>query len=254
MVQEVLNPFYIFQIFSVLLWLIDGYTIYAGCILLVSTIGVTAQMVENIFNNTKIRKMARYTCKIQKKSEKGLVDVDSSVLLPGDIVVVPECCSLPCDLVLLTGSAIVNEAMLTGESVPVMKSSLPIISSELYSPEHSSKYTLFGGTSVIQTRPAPDREPVYGLVTSTGFLTTKGSLVREILYPKEIKFKFYSDGYLFVGIMAVIAVLGFLATMPLMIRAGTEIPELIDRSLDLFTICVPPALPAAMTCGVVFAI
>jgi len=148
-VQEVLNPFYIFQIFSVLLWLIDGYTIYAGCILLVSTLGVTAQMVENIFNNTKIRKMARYTCQIQQKTENGLVDVDSSVLLPGDVVVVPEGCSLPCDLVLLTGSAIVNEAMLTGESVPVMKSSLPITSSELYSPDHASKYTLFGGTSVI---------------------------------------------------------------------------------------------------------
>jgi cation-transporting ATPase 13A2 len=29
---------------------------------------------------------------------------------------------------------------------------------------------------------------------------------------------------------------------------------MVDRSLDLLTICVPPALPAAMTCGVVFAI
>ena len=29
---------------------------------------------------------------------------------------------------------------------------------------------------------------------------------------------------------------------------------MIDRSLDLLTICVPPALPAAVTCGVVFAI
>lgn len=134
-----LNPFYIFQIFSVALWLYDYYTAYAICILLVSTVGATAQMVENIQNNTKIRKMARYTCQIKVRlaDEKGnsyLEEVDSSQLLPGDIVVVPESRSLPCDLVLLTGSAIVNEAMLTGESVPVMKSSLPIINSERYTP------------------------------------------------------------------------------------------------------------------------
>jgi P-type E1-E2 ATPase len=64
-------------------------------------------------------------------------------------VVVPEGMSLPCDLVLLTGSAIVNEAMLTGESVPVMKSSLPITSTECYTIQTAAKYSLFGGTNVI---------------------------------------------------------------------------------------------------------
>lgn len=39
---------------------------------------------------------------------------------------------LPCDLLLLTGSAIINEAILTGESIPVMKTSLPKIESEIY--------------------------------------------------------------------------------------------------------------------------
>lgn len=161
--------------------------------------------------------------------------------------------SLPCDLVLLTGSAIVNEAMLTGESIPVIKASLPVISTEVYSTESASKYTLFGGTSVIQTRNV-GKEAVYGLVTSIGFLTTKGSLVRDILYPKEIKFRFYDDGMKFVGMMAVLAILGFLSTLPIEIKKGTDWMLLLDRSLDLITITVPPALPAAMTCGVVFAI
>lgn len=82
------------------------------------------------------------------------------------------------------------------------------------------------------------------MVTSTGFL----------IYPREINFKFYSDGMKFVAIMALISIIGFLCTLPIMIRNGTSIGNLIDRSLDLITITVPPALPAAMTCGVVFAI
>lgn len=59
---------------------------------------------------------------------------------------------LPCDLVLMTGSAIVNESILTGESIPVIKQSLPIVNSEVYTSQECSKYTLYGGTSVIQTR------------------------------------------------------------------------------------------------------
>lgn len=94
-----------------------------------------------------------------------------------------------------------------------------------------------------------------GLVTNTGFLTTKGSLVRDILYPKEIKFQFYADGMKFVAIMGITALVGFFCTVPIMVlRNHTDLPNLIDRSLDLITITVPPALPAAMSCGVAFAI
>ena len=89
---------------------------------------------------------------------------------------------------------------------------------------------------------------------NTGFLTTKGSLIRDILYPKDIKFRFYSDGLKFVGIMAILACLVILGTIPL--QYSLEVPTgiIIDRSLDLITVTVPPALPAAMSCGIVFAI
>jgi cation-transporting P-type ATPase 13A2 len=138
LVHEVLNPFYIFQVFSVILWVLDGYLMYAGTILTVSTLSVTAEIVENIRNSSRIREMARYTCLVtirltDKIGRSTLTEVDSSELLPGDVIIVPESKCLPCDLVLLTGSAIVNEAMLTGESIPVMKTSLPIIGTVHYS-------------------------------------------------------------------------------------------------------------------------
>lgn len=54
--------------------------------------------------------------------------------------------------------------------------------------------------------------------------------------------------------MGVLAVFGFCATLPFMISQGYEASQIVDRSLDLLTITVPPALPAAMTIGTVFAI
>ena len=155
LVHEVLNPFYIFQVFAIGLWYWDGYFSYAACIFVVSTASVAAELYDNRKNSNQIRKMALYSCPIELKTSAAvglgsvLEEVNSTELVPGDIVKVPEQCALPCDLVLLTGSAIVNEAILTGESIPVMKSSLPIVSSENYSVESSGKHTLFGGTSVI---------------------------------------------------------------------------------------------------------
>jgi cation-transporting ATPase 13A3/4/5 len=58
-----------------------------------------------------------------KNSESELID--SSNLLPGDVIEVPNKTILPCDLILLSGVAIVNESMLTGESVPVIKNGMP---------------------------------------------------------------------------------------------------------------------------------
>lgn len=96
---------------------------------------------------------------------------------------------MPCDLILLTGSCIVNESMLTGESIPVIKSSLPF-TNDIYDVTTDNKYTLYGGTKVIQSR-SYGKSRVLGLVIRTAFVTTKGNLVRDILYPKPNKFKFY---------------------------------------------------------------
>ncbi len=46
-------------------------------------------------------------------------------LVPGDLFEVEDDLMIPCDAILISGECIVNEAMLTGESIPVIKTNLP---------------------------------------------------------------------------------------------------------------------------------
>jgi len=50
-----------------------------------------------------------------------------------------------------------------------------------------------------------------------GFSTSKGELVRTILYPKPVDFKFNRDTYKYIGILAGIALAGFIFTIVLMV-------------------------------------
>lgn len=131
LVDEVLNPFYLFQVFSMILWFSDGYEKYAICILVVSLLGVFESLYETVHNMNNIRKMAKYECPVQVRrwstsrgDTKELKTISSEGIVPGDVIVVPNNCIMPCDAILMSGSCIVNESMLTGESVPVIKNEI----------------------------------------------------------------------------------------------------------------------------------
>jgi len=54
------------------------------------------------------------------------MQVSSRDLVPGDLIEINSVpFTVPCDLLLLQGQCVVNESMLTGESVPVVKAMLP---------------------------------------------------------------------------------------------------------------------------------
>ncbi|VBB88437.1 Vacuolar protein with a possible role in sequestering heavy metals, putative [Yarrowia lipolytica] len=264
LVDEVLHPFYIFQVFSMILWAADTYYYYATCIFIISVISITNTLVETKSTMRRLSQMSRFICEVRVLRNGFWTTVDSSQLVPGDVYEIsdPAMTLFPCDSVLLSGDCIVNESMLTGESVPVTK--IPITSEGLVHLSQGSligsnvspdivRNFLFSGTRVIRVRrpQGGDSEdgPALAVVVRTGFSTTKGALVRSMMFPKPTGFKFYRDSFKYIGVMSGIACIGFIISTIDFIKMQLPTHLIVFRALDLITIVVPPALPATLTIG-----
>ncbi|XP_051515898.1 polyamine-transporting ATPase 13A2-like isoform X2 [Myxocyprinus asiaticus] len=252
--EEVLNPFYVFQVFSIILWMSDHYYYYAACIFIISLISIAVSLYEIRKQSTTLRRMARLVVNVTVRRDNGEEFVSSEELVPGDCVVIPaEGLFLPCDAALLEGECMVNESMLTGESIPVMKTSLPV-SGATYSPESQRRHTLFCGTHLIQAKGGgADGKVSIAVVTRTGFFTAKGDLISSILYPQPLDFRFYKDAVKFLLFLGVLALGGTIYSLVILSMSNTTWNKLIIRSLDIVTIIVPPALPAALTTAAIYA-
>lgn len=266
LMDEAFHPFYVFQVASLVLWSVDEYYYYAACIFVISVISITTTLVETKATLRRLREISRFECNIRVLRSGFWRSVDSGELVPGDVYEVtdPNLGQFPCDSLLLSGDCIVNESMLTGESVPVSKTPVTDETLDLLNFSAASihpevaKHMLFAGTKIIRARrPQEDKSDeaaAVALVVRTGFNTTKGALVRSMLFPKPSGFKFYRDSFRYISVMAGIAAIGFVASFINFIRFGLAWHLIVVRALDLITIVVPPALPATLSIGTNFAL
>lgn len=249
---EVLGPFYIFQVAAIILWSYDEYYFYSSFILLMSVVSLLSGTLQIRRNQKKLRDTVkgRDIIEVWRRGDTYEV-IETTRLVPGDVIILPtHAFEMHCDAVILSGNVIVDESMLTGESVPLTKTPIPSTNS-LYNKKHHFKHILFSGTKVIQTR-YYGGEKVMAVVVRTGFQTAKGELVRSIMFPKPIDFKFNRHIHQFIFLMACIALLGFIYTVWLKIRRNDPIDDILVKALDLITIVVPPELPAALTIALIF--
>ncbi|XP_025038282.2 putative cation-transporting ATPase 13A5 isoform X1 [Pelodiscus sinensis] len=258
--KEILNPFYVFQTFTLTLWLTQGYIEYSVAIIILSIISIGLSVYDLRQQSIKLHDLVEEHNKVQITActkDEGCKKLESRYLVPGDIIVLDERKhSLPCDAILIDGGCIVDEGMLTGESIPVTKTPLPHTENtnswKTHSAEDYRRHVLFCGTEVIQTKPS-GKGPVRAVVLQTGFNTAKGYLVRSILYPKPMNFKLYRDAFKFIIGLTLIGVLGLIYTVCVYVHHKKPVAETVAMALLLFTVSVPPAIPAALTTGIVYA-
>uniref|UniRef100_T1KHN6 Cation-transporting ATPase n=1 Tax=Tetranychus urticae TaxID=32264 RepID=T1KHN6_TETUR len=192
--------------------------------------------------------------KVHSESEvvvlrEGIMTSKSSTeLVPGDIIILAPNCSfvIECDAVLISGSCTVDESMLTGESEPISKVALTDDPNVLYSPNTHKKNTLFCGTEIIHVQ-SSDKIHVKALVVRTGYSTTKGELVRNILYPKPVNFQLKQDLIKCMILFFILGIPSMAYTAYIFVSYGASLYDTIIIVVDIATFLVPPLLPAVMT-------
>jgi cation-transporting ATPase 13A2 len=114
-------------------------------------------------------------------------EISETHIVVGDILKIENEKVINCDLLILYGECLINQAVLTGESIPVSKESINSLLIQVKKVEE--KNILYSGSQCVITK-TPE---VWGLVIGTGWNTFKGSLLDQIAKDKSKIFKFDSD-------------------------------------------------------------
>ena len=197
-------------------------------------------------------------------------EVQSDQLLPGDLVSVgrsKEDSGVACDMLLVEGTAIVNEAMLSGESTPLLKDSIQLRPSDvpLDSEGLDKNSFLWGGTKVLQvTHGNPDQEKpklqsgvptppdngAMAVVIKTGFETSQGSLVRTMIYSTERVSANNAEALFFILFLLIFAIAASWYVWDEGVRKDRKRSKLLLDCVLIVTSVVPPELPMELSLAV----
>ncbi|RYC57860.1 hypothetical protein CHU98_g8343 [Xylaria longipes] len=268
--EHAVAPFFVFQIFCVGLWMLDEYWYYSLFTLFMlvafeSTVVWQRQRTLTEFRGMSIKPYDMWVYRLGRWTE-----IHSDKLVPGDLVSVgrtKEDGGVACDMLLVEGTAIVNEAMLSGESTPLLKDSIQLRPGNApIDPEGLDKNAfLWGGTKVLQVThgnpdeekpklasgvPAPPDNGVMAVVIKTGFETSQGSLVRTMIYSTERVSANNVEALLFILFLLIFALAASWYVWDEGVKKDRKRSKLLLDCVLIVTSVVPPELPMELSLAV----
>ncbi|XWS58942.1 hypothetical protein CRYUN_Cryun08bG0077600 [Craigia yunnanensis] len=265
MKEHCMEPFFVFQVFCVGLWCLDEYWYYSLFTLFMLFMFESTMAKSQLKTLSELRRVRVDSQTLMVHRCGKWVKLSGPDLLPGDVVSIGrssgqngEDKSVPADMLIIAGSAIVNEAILTGESTPHWKVSITGRGiEEKLSGKRDKNHILFGGTKILQhtaDKSFPLKTPDGGclaVVLRTGFETSQGKLMRTILFSTErVTANSWESGLfiLFLVVFAIIAA-GYV------LKKGLEDPTRSKYKLFLscsliITSVIPPELPMELSIAV----
>ncbi|KAK4050538.1 putative cation-transporting ATPase 1 [Microbotryomycetes sp. JL221] len=260
--EHAVAPFFVFQVFCVALWFMDEYWYYSLFTLFMLVTFECTTVFQRLRTIKEFQSMniKPYTIKVRRENK--WIDIQSDDLLPGDLVSVvrtKEDSGVPCDLLLLRGSCIVNEAMLSGESTPLLKESIELRPGQdkLDIDGADRNSVLFGGTKVLQATGIDPKDKLaapdggcLAIVLRTGFGTSQGQLVRTMIFSSETASANNLEAFLFIAFLLVFALAASAYVWQKGVEQDRKRSKLLLDCVIIITSVVPPELPMQLSMAV----
>eukprot|EP01034_Spumella_vulgaris_P033715 gene33715-41597_t len=236
------------QYFAVAVWIYTDYIIYSVIVLVITCSSIFFCIQGKLFNLKRLHDLAgaesQITPYINEKTAPN-TEISDQTLIPGDCFVLKAGMSIPADAILIKGRVVIDESMLTGESVPVTKTEFKLSTSDTDATKRTANI-LYSGTVVKVVYQGSE---AVAMTYRTGFRSARGELIAALITPKQEVVSFMPEAIMAILFMVIITTVIFAWSADQLKKLDTGDGDVVIAYLTALTIAVPPGLVACLSIG-----